>query len=247
MPHYVAADIVHNASTDHRILAKPSKHDKPAGIMSLGIQAGDSLVPFPNPLVDPNDKEMSRDLGLALASVVRTANFGAEAISSLEIALQNDPDDVEVWEKKGLALLKESRHSEALAAFQTAIAKDPRRELSMNMAATTAQNLGEREAAATFFRRACDLNPWNPACRSGLAAVLVDQGAWEEAYRECQACLRLDPGNMAARKLYITCLLRKGRERDARIELGRLKSLHPAGGEQFESWFAAERGAARPK
>ncbi len=245
MTRYVAADIVHNASTDHRILSKPSKeHTTSAEGRLAGALAGASLVPFlpasyPKGSVDPKDRELARDLGLALASGNPSPHSAALAIPLLEVALQNDPDDIEVWEKKGLAFLMQGSQGQALAAFQTALAKDRNRELALFMAAKTAYNLGERQAAATFFGRARQLNPWNPGYRSGLAAVLADKGAWEEACRECQAWLQLEPASIAARKFWIGCLLRTGQDHEARAELGRTLALHPKNAEQLKSWFAA--------
>jgi Flp pilus assembly protein TadD len=235
MTRYTAADIVHNASTDHQILRFPPKVEADAA----PNYAAASLTPFPGPPVDLKDKEMARDFGLALADKSKySLAFARDAVLLLEAALQDDPDDVEVWERKGFVFLQQANLRPALAAFQTAIARDPNRELSMHKAATLAYQLGEREEATSYFRRVCELNPWLPEYRRGLATVLAERGAWEEASRECQAWLRLAPGSIDGRKLWIECLLAKGQGTEARAELARIQALHSGNFDQINEWFA---------
>jgi len=240
MTRYPAADIAHTASTDHRILRKPDTRRAADGARE------DSLAHFHRGSIDPKDKQLSRDLALALVSAAKTSpQFAVEAVPLLEIALANDPEDIDAWEQKGLALSMQNRAREALAAFEAVLAKAPDREMATGFAGTLSYNLGQLDQALKHFRSVRELNPWMPEYRRNLATALFDQHAWAEALGECRAGLRLNPGDIDARKLCVECLLLLGQERQARAEFRHIEAFRPANLDQLQAWFKGKTGPAR--
>ena len=132
-----------------RIIASPATPD--AGDDRSPIAAGDaarpaapSLVNFHRDLMDERERaEAERDIGVALC---RDGPRGrGVALPLLEAALAARPDDVAAWEAKGFALGQLGRGEEALAAFRTALAREPDRESALAGAAY----LAAREDGAT--------------------------------------------------------------------------------------------------
>ncbi len=243
MPHYSSTDIVHNASTDHRIVRRP----RAIAPDPLAAAAGIPLASFHRGRPKKGDKELLRDLGIALIRLSeknlispRQVDF---AILLLEEALQNDAKDGPAWEEKAKGLVLQNRSREGLASLETLLNLEPNRELAVTMAGTITQNLGQLGPAIKYWRRAAALNPWLPSYRANLAQLLAHQGSWDEARSTAQAWLRLDPQNILGRKLWVQCLLQTGRREQARAEFARIESLRPPELEQLKNWFAEQMGA----
>ncbi len=233
---YGTSDIAHAASTDHRILRRPEK-EKPYDTRPIGDA---TLAHFHGGKVDLKDKEMARDLGIALSrfAINKPAQRGIiEVVDILEKTLQDFPDDLEVWEKKGTALFLQKRYSEALAAFETVLAKKPENEMALARAASLAQNLDDAKVSLEYWKKAVAMNPWMADYQANLTKLLVHQGAWDEVGPACRQWLRLSPGNPEARKILIEYLIQRGNGPEARAEFARLQALQPADKESLKAWF----------
>src|SRR5207247_5463001 len=176
MPPYAASDIVHTASTDHRIprVAKPvSRADaRPAP------RDGFPVVSFYRERKGAGDEEDERDLAVALVTLALRGQASAarvhpRALPMLEAALQRDPEDRVVGEARGFALALQSRPAEALVAFEAVLARVPEREPALVGAASNAEALRQTEAALGYWRQAVAVNPWVPDYRRSLALLLV--------------------------------------------------------------------------
>ena len=60
---------------------------------------------------------------------------------------------------------------------------------------------------------------------------------WTGARNACQTWLRLDPGNVEARRLWIACLLESGDKVGARKEMEIVRRLRPRNLPELEAWF----------
>ncbi len=109
----------------------------------------------------PGDPIAASNLGLALL----WTEHPREAVSSLEIATRNAPNDFQVWAAYGDALSESGAKTEAARAYERAVA------------------LG---------RDALRLNPADVAAHSVLGATLARSGRLEEGAKELQAALALD-------------------------------------------------------
>jgi predicted CXXCH cytochrome family protein len=251
MPRYPAADIAHAAATDHRILRRAggkASSPEPAGRVPSGPPP--AVVSFYRNRLDPHDPEAARDLAVALVRMtfngkIKEFAYPEPPLPLLEQAVQRDPDDVDAGEARAGLLMLQWRFPEALAAFESVLARRPRRERSLAEAAYVAQKLRRREEARRYWERAATVNPWIPYYRQSLALLLAEDRAWEDCRRQCEAWLRLDPANTEARALWAKCLASTGRLEEARGELARLERLHAPSLAELRLWFA-ERAPGRP-
>jgi hypothetical protein len=245
MPRLHSSDIVHTAVTDHRILRHGSAEEEPEAAPSV-LDVGEMpIVYYYQDRVAPHDREVSRDLGLALIQLAQQHGpagrpLGGLALPLLEGAVHRDPGDVAALEARGYTLWLEGRPDEALAGLEAALARAPGREQALDDAAALAVGLKRHGAALTYSRRAALANPWIPSYRLRLAQLLAEGQDWDGALGECQAVLRVDPGNVAARTLLVRCYVRTTRRDRARAEFAALLALEPPDREALERWFAEE-------
>jgi tetratricopeptide (TPR) repeat protein len=237
MPRYDASDIVHNASTNHRILRHSLKSEQNPTNAPQG--ADPLLVLFEHGPVSRDDRGRSRDLGIALVDMASarggTSTQFKQALSVLTENLERD--DLDAWNRKGQALLHLGRHSEALAAFETILEKAPNRELACIGAAMLCP---DPNRSLAHWRHAVVINPWMSQYRSNLARTLAQQRLWREAGLQCLACLRLNPADVHVRKLWIECLLHENRRTEARAEFDKIVALKPVDLDQINDWFAKQ-------
>jgi tetratricopeptide (TPR) repeat protein len=244
MPRFASSDIGHTAVTDHRILRKQANAER--GLRKpQGRRPGDiPLVNFFEKELDPQDPAISRDLGVALIYLTsqpipgRQA-VGAMALPMLERALQSSPDDAAAWEAKGSALDLQGRKTEAMAAFETALARAPQSESTLELAAELAENMDRPTDAIAYLRRLTAVNPWMWEYRYRLSKLLFQRRKWQDALNECDAALGLNPANKPTRMLLIICCLRSGKVERARSEFQTLLALNPKNARELWIWFAA--------
>ncbi len=245
MPRAPSSNIAHTAVTDHRIVRRPD-HTGPATAPPRRLRPGEvPLFHFHRDLVDPQDQEVARDLGLALTELARNyptlaRHASTLALPLLEESLHSAPEDVAAWEGKGFGLWRLDRKEEALTAFGTALARAPQREATLTYAAVLATALGRSEAAIAYWQRAVEGNPWSSQYRLQLAKLLAERGEWRQALEEASAACRLNPASEEIRTLLITSLLRAGNSERARREFDALLALNPADQEVLRRWFTEQ-------
>jgi Flp pilus assembly protein TadD len=243
MPRLTSSDVAHTAVTDHRILRRPSD---PGALSAPPLDpATNPLVYFHKSLGDPHGPEVERDMGLALVDLARQHGGDAQPLSAialpyLEGAVHRVPDNVAAWEAKGFALWQNDQKPAALAAYEAALALAPERERSLTDAAELANQLGRRDTAIAYARRAAAVNSWVAAYHALLAQLLADRLDWQGALPECQAALRLNPYIRETRLLLVRCYLGKGNLDQARAELETLVALYPSDAEGLRRWFAEQ-------
>jgi hypothetical protein len=243
MPPFANSNIAHSASTDHRIRRRPEKMTVPA---SRGLPDADMPVKnFFEPILDPDDPEPSRALGLVLAELASEVpafrrKAASHALELLESALESYPDDLPAWEAKAGALWLLERKTEALATIEFALSQAPRREAALRMAALFASGLRRDEKAAAYWKRVLVINPWRPSDHFHLAENLHNGRQPRQAAEECQAALRIEPANVKTRLLLVKCYLQTGQKDLARAEFDTLLSLKPPDADQLRRWFAEQ-------
>ena len=235
MRRYKAADIPHNASTNHRILRDP---DKPAPAVP---HSRSTLVHFHQGKVEHDSAELERDLGMALSRMTTMRHLPPgtidQAIKLLGEAVTHFPGDLDAWEEKGKALYFRKRSKEALAAFETVLAKDANREISLVHAALITQGQDKVEEALDYWKRAIDVNPWAMEYAGNYTLLLARKADWEQVQKYSLVWMRLDPENIDARRLQIECLIRAGKIAEARTEMAKIEALAPAELPRVKSWF----------
>jgi Flp pilus assembly protein TadD len=247
MPRAPSSNIAHTAVTDHRIVRQPD-HAVPSGVPPRRLRPGEvPLYHFHRDLVDPQDKDVARDLGLALTELVRdyptlAKHAATLALPLLEESVQRWPEDVAAWEGKGFALWRLERKEEAWADLATVLARAPQRETTLTYAAALATALGRNEVASAYWQRAIAVNPWSSQYRYQLARLLAQRGDWRQAVEAGDAACRLNPASDAIRTLLITSLIRAGNTERARKEFDILLALNPADQDVLRRWLAEQMG-----
>jgi hypothetical protein len=244
MPRATSSDIAHTAVTDHRILRRPETEESEPSPPRL-LPGEVPLVAFHADLLPPKDKDLSRDLGLALVSQARqTPQLGQQiaplAEGLLDKTVKAWPDDVPAREALGYALGAQARPAEALAVLEKLLAEVPQREQALSDAAMAAEGAGRTERSVDLARRAVASNPWNFYYRWQLAKVLAKRQEWHAATEAIGEALRLDPTSINARELLIVCHLHSGKKEAAQKELDLLLALNPATQDELRRWFAQQ-------
>jgi hypothetical protein len=245
MPHNSLSNIPHTAGTDHRIVRFRRADDVP-GPGPLPGGGGIPVVPFHVPIPIPTNSDTERDVGVGLMGPLTDTGkvdpvvYANVALSVLETAVVRDPEDWDAWEAKARALWARGRPGEALASLELVLAKEPRREGALAAAGALAQELGQRDLAIDYWRRAVQVNPWRAIYRQPLCALLAQKGAWEELRPHAEAWLRLDPASSEGRQTWIVYLLRTGRKDEARGAFEKLRALRPENVDKLSDWYEKE-------
>ncbi|HEY8506484.1 MAG TPA: tetratricopeptide repeat protein [Gemmataceae bacterium] len=247
MPKGDVTRIAHTALTDHRVLRRPDPSRgksspprplRPGEVPILHYHRGQEGV---------DEAEVRRALGIALGTLAlqqgpRAFPLVPMALERLEESVRRWPDDVAAWEARGNCLRVAARFEEALRAYERALELAPDREEALSGAAAAASALGETERAVELCRRLLRVNPWEADYHYLYASLLSREQDWPAAEAACRKCLGLHPTHPGGRQLRVACLLRLGREGEARAEFERLLALEPARGFELRRWFAGEAG-----
>ena len=191
MPRFPSSNVP-TAVTDHRLLRKP-ENAEPRPRKRLRLHADDvPLVNFFAKELDPQDPAVCRDLGLAFIYLTTQPLPGSESLAPvglalLEKSLSTSPDDAAGWEAKGTALAVQGRKTKAMAAFETALAKAPERESTLDFAAELAEKMGRPADAIAYLRRLRAVNPWLWEYPYRLSKLLAKRGEWQSAVDETPA------------------------------------------------------------
>jgi Flp pilus assembly protein TadD len=234
MPRSRTADVVHGATTDHRIVRHAKEADpSPAIDGQTGYGAG-RMALFHRDLMDERARAAAgREIGVALARSPEWPESAAAAIPLLEAAILARPDDVTAWECKGITLSRLGRHEEAMAAFRTALAAEPSRESALAGAAASFDTAGRHDDAAAYWRRAIAISPWRAEYHGRLSFALYQARDWREAANESRTMLRLSPADLKARELLIKCELRLKDHEAALKEFKTLLEFDPPNRDQL--------------
>jgi Flp pilus assembly protein TadD len=245
MPATGSSNIAHVSISDHRIRRRPATATLPP---AAGRTGKTSLVHFHRAQVGPGDRDVERDLGIALIRLAdgesdpdRQRALTQSAWPLLEAALAADPGDVDALRAKGYALWFQGRMEEAAAAFDTALALGRDLEQLLPPAATLAENLARADQAVSLWRRAIEINPYCPQYYEGLASALAQRKDWRAALEQCGHGLRLNPVSPEMRQLSALAHLRLGETEQAEAEFQVLLRTQPEEDEQLRRWWASER------
>jgi tetratricopeptide (TPR) repeat protein len=240
MPRYTSTDIAHTASTDHRIVRRPSDRPGPAIDPDRA-----RFVNFYQDHFPQGDPQGERTLALGVVKMMSGGmlppeRHGEATLRLLESALAQHPQDFELRETKAQALLLLGRFSEALAEARWALGKRPGNWRLLAWAASAAQAEGQTDLALDSWRRAVEINPVMPEYQVSLVHLLVRAGQLDEARVRCDKLLQVDPFNVSGRQARVGLLLQEGKQAEARGEFDIIRRLRPPDLAKREEWFAQQ-------
>jgi hypothetical protein len=239
MPRFDSSNIAHTALTDHRIL-RTSHSGQAAGALRTGDLP---VLHFHQDILDLPPSEVDRDRGVAYLELARLDAGTWQGLVPLvdpllQAAVQAHPDDVVAVEVQAALFTFQGRSEEALANYESVLARFPQRETTLIQAAYVAESAGRREAAIAYWRRALAVNGWTARPHYLLASLLADGHDWSEAVEECDAALRLNPFSIEARSLLVSCLVRIGDRGRAQTEFDKLLGCSPKDQQAtWKDWF----------
>lgn len=139
-----------------------------------------------------------------------------EAIGCFQQALQAE-ERAQTHNRLGVALARLGRTSEALTAFQRAVALDPDQASAWTNLGNAYQELGDLTAARESYAKALALDPEYPLAHHNLGALLRREGKYDEAVRHLKQANRLErqrlkeqvrqKGGTARNQLFLLILL----------------------------------------
>ena len=253
MPPANTPDIAHTALSDHRIRRRPD--EVVAAPRRPPWEALERpLIHFHQDLISPQDKGISRDLGVALIEEARRAKIeGTQMAMDVQMAMTQlalplldeaaaaDPGDLAAWEARGHALWLRGHVERALAVFEQVLEKAPNRETALQAAQTISEINGNPKDALDYGKRLIAVNPWNSQYHYYQARLLAARLEWGPAARACQASLKINPANSEVRKLLIHCYVRTNDKAEALREFDVLLALSPAKEHELRAWLASEK------
>jgi tetratricopeptide (TPR) repeat protein len=233
-----STDVIHVATTNHRIFRHTADNDRSPVPVLDSADRRRPVVVFHGDLM--NERELAaadRDIGVALC---RDGQSGAAfALPLLETAIAARPDDVTAMESKAFALSQLGRGEEAMAVFRKVLSQEPDRETALTGAAYLTAHGRHREEAISYWRRDIAVNPWRSEYHAELAHRLFQNRDWRQAAESCKQTLRLNPTNHDIRKLLVRCELQLADPQAARRELKILLGFDPPDRAELLQWLTS--------
>lgn len=143
-----------------------------------------------------------RALGWMTLGAVLLYGMGSAAETGTEMPVPAAMKAVVEPYHKGLALLEEGKHQDALGFFHQALqaggsAEHPDKAAVLSAVANNAGNalllMGEAEEAATLYEQAVAHNPKHAVAINNLGVAYLKQGKKEEAVAEFEKAIKTDP------------------------------------------------------
>jgi tetratricopeptide (TPR) repeat protein len=168
----------------------------------------------------------------------------AQAVSLLEAAVRDRPDDLPALESLAHAYGVLDRPTDALRVFEQVLGTDPRRELTLRSMGRTLTRLQRLDQAREAIRKAIAVDPWRSEYDLALGQVCFQARNWPATVNACREALRINPELIDARSLLIQSLLRVGDAARAEAEFQTLMRFYPAAREVWEPWFERQKQTA---
>jgi hypothetical protein len=237
MPRSRSSDVFHAATTDHRVPRRADGADRSPADSGGPHDGRLPVAAFHADLMDKRERAaVGRDIGVALSDGGPAG--AAAAVPLLEAALAARPDDVKAWDSKGLALGQLRRYDEALAAFVTALEREPNRESTLIDAAYVAAWAGRRRESIDWWRRGVAISPWRAEYHAELANLLLQARDWRGAAEAGREAIHLNPADLQVRQLLVRCYLHLNDPEAARREFQTLLGFDPLNRDELIRRFA---------
>lgn len=190
MPKRRTEDVVHAVMTDH-LIQRQAPRDLLAEIPEVHEPAyrGEVVPYYPKPL--PSNG--TNALYLAVAQVTHGSNL-TEGIPRLAAELERQkPGNAEFYFTMGEALRQKGDAAKAAAAYEQAIARDPKSAWSLRRYADVLESLGQWQRAADAANRAIQAAPDDARGWYALGETYGHFGRHEDEIRALRKAIEFDP------------------------------------------------------
>lgn len=155
-----------------------------------------------------------RDLGRAhnaLGAALLRENLARDAARAYDDAVRLEPQAVDAWINRGVALKELGRLAEAEESYRHAITLAPTDAVAVNNLANVVSSQGRAWEAVDLYRRAVELDPAYIDAKANLGVALRDAGGEAEALALLEAAVRDHPGHVHLLNAYGNTLRQAGR------------------------------------
>ena len=139
---------------------------------------------------DGGEDESPDNLLYAGRELIAAKRF-EEAIPVLSAALEDDPENGEVWGVLGRAYYNSGQFNAALHAYDEATTKDPTRAWLWNNRGLVLADLQHLDEAIASYDHALALNPQHVSALNNKGNTLIDQGHYADAVRILEQAVSL--------------------------------------------------------
>ena len=182
----------------------PQTHYSLALALLAAGDATNAILEFRQSLQSQPDQPPGRlMLGVALGQ----NNQMDEAIQEFKQVLKIDPQSVAAFDCLAKAYMSQNRYPAAIALLKQA---PPDQSLEMDLVMAYS-NYGDNEQALQLLAEMEQANPESELPHSGMANIYTQQRRYEDAAKEFQEALRLNPKDETAKVSYIRVLLRQAK------------------------------------
>jgi tetratricopeptide (TPR) repeat protein len=181
----------------------------------------------------------------SITSALRISDFD-RAVQLSRSALQEFPNNAQIWTLQGIALASEGDGAKALAAFQQALKISPNHIPALQGAAQVEFQSGNRDAAH-LLRRLLQLRPSDPTAHAMLAVLNYREGKCSEAAAHFEKAGELLDSQLDALHAYATCLVRLKKIDAAAEVFRRAAALHPNDPRELHLLAAIQLMARKPQ
>lgn len=239
MPRISSSDVAHTATTNHRV-PKIASAKAPETIATHRVTRNPFRL-YHEDQVAPSDPQLGRDLGIALATAPNLDHsslaIAGHARELLEEAVRFHPDDDDAQISLGEVYAAQKKYAQALEVYDKVLMEHPRFEAALMRAGQAATSLNDFDKAASYFQRAIAVNPNYYYFHTGLAGALAQLKHWDEAHKEAALALKLNTGDVPARRILVEGMVHLGQKEKAGKEVDILIQQVPNHADDIRRWF----------
>jgi len=165
----------------------------------------------------------------------------ARALESIEALLREDPTHQRAWSIAGFLHAEKGRFDDAIAAFERAVALNPRDAACVFNYAFALQRAGRHDEAIGRFQQAVELDPSIDRAWYGIGLSLIQRGRYREAIEKLGEAARLQPLNPFARYQLAAAWFKLGEHEKVQAEYRHVKGFDPAVAEHIRIDFGVPK------
>ena len=151
----------------------------------------------------------------------------ADGLAKADEALKEDPDNAELHFVRGMALQALGKGEEAIAAWETALAKNPKLFGALDGIASAYLDLDELDKAIEYADKAIALKPSFSGAHFNKGIALIRKGDAEGAIKSFQTVVELDPKDVDAMIELAAAQESAGRKDEARATVNKAFEVNP--------------------
>jgi tetratricopeptide (TPR) repeat protein len=209
------------------LIAKYPKHAGARQLLGMTLLAQDRAREAVAPLEAAARDRPSAVVETYLAAALRKTGRSADAIATLQRAIERDQVPLVAFYELGTLLYEQRRVAEAEAILRRGIELAPGAgEFSLALG-TIFLDRGDLDGAERAFARVLASAPGQTAALHGLGSVLMARREFARALERFRQAIARDPSDTRAHLLLASCLFELGRPEEAIAHLRALVSATP--------------------